>query len=107
MSWYKLDYKGELLQGDRIDGPGFSLHNPWDVPQDGWQWFDSEELALAAFAPVAEPPVAAPALEAKKQLADAYLAKAEEILTNTTINTIKEVRDSTIQVFAEVAAALD
>ena len=54
--FYKYHEDGKILvrAGKFVYGPGFTLKveakNTYDLPVDGWHWFDSKEEALEFFA---------------------------------------------------------
>lgn len=99
MSWFKLDYRGELLQGDRISGPGFTLIDPTDEPHDGWQWFDHVDDAIRAVYPQGVDEIM---LQAKRELAAQYTNKLTVIASDTTITTILKLRVALLRIFSEV-----
>lgn len=48
--FYKFDPSGDLLYApNAVFGSGYvlvnELHETYELPVDGWQWFDSEEAA--------------------------------------------------------------
>lgn len=69
--------------------------------------FSTEEQDQPPADPAVDVPVDHPILEAKRQLAEAYAQKAEAVLSDPTINSIKEIKDGMIQVFSEVSEGLN
>lgn len=51
MSFYKIDYLGQMISATTVLTEEYSLRDSEDGPQDGWQWFDNDEEAMSVLLP--------------------------------------------------------